>query len=77
MPLTCGQWNVYWQGCRSDVSHSSVARTMYIGLGKIVSVLGTRDSLLHFRKCNVRLSSKARAAIGKYCLRAAPVSSSS
>ncbi|KAL7524954.1 hypothetical protein ACHAXR_001325, partial [Thalassiosira sp. AJA248-18] len=37
-------------------------------LGKIVSVLGTRDFLL---------SSKARAAIGKYCSRAASSSSSS
>jgi len=44
-------------------------------LGKIVSVLGTRDFLPYCRKCNVRLSSKSRAAIGKYC--SASVSSSS
>eukprot|EP00571_Detonula_confervacea_P004447 CAMPEP_0172323980 /NCGR_PEP_ID=MMETSP1058-20130122/50067_1 /TAXON_ID=83371 /ORGANISM="Detonula confervacea, Strain CCMP 353" /LENGTH=619 /DNA_ID=CAMNT_0013040125 /DNA_START=427 /DNA_END=2286 /DNA_ORIENTATION=- len=46
-------------------------------LGKIVSVLGTRDFLPYCRKCNVRLSSKARAAIGKYCSRASSSSSSS
>lgn len=48
-------------------------------LGKIVQVLGTRDFLPYCRKCNVRLSSKARAAIGKYCSRAAsgPVSARS
>ena len=36
-------------------------------LGKIVSVLGTRDFLPYVRKCNVRLSPEMRAAIGKYC----------
>ena len=36
-------------------------------LGKIVSVLGTRDFLPYVRKCNVRLTSGMRAAIGKYC----------
>lgn len=36
-------------------------------LALIVSVLGTRDFLPYCRKCNVRLSSKSRAAIGKYC----------
>lgn len=36
-------------------------------LGRIVNCLGTRDFLPYCRKCNVRLSSKARAAIGKYC----------
>ena len=46
-------------------------------LGKIVSVLGTRDFLPYCRACNVRLSSKSRAAIGKYCSRASSSSSSS
>ena len=46
-------------------------------LGKIVSVLGTRDFLPYCRKCNVRLSSNARAAIGKYCSKASSSSSSS
>ena len=46
-------------------------------LGKIVSVLGTRDFLPYCRKCNVKLSSKARAAIGKYCSRASSSSTSS
>lgn len=36
-------------------------------LGKIVSVLGTRDFLPYVRKCNVRLTSGMRASIGKYC----------
>lgn len=46
-------------------------------LGKIVSVLGTRDFLPYCRKCNVRLSSRARAAIGKYCSRAAAAAAAS
>jgi len=46
-------------------------------LGKIVSVLGTRDFLPYCRKCNVRLSSKSRAAIGKYCSASLSSSSSS
>ena len=46
-------------------------------LGKIVKVLGTRDFLPYCRKCNVRLSSKARAAIGKYCSEAASSASAS
>mmetsp|Transcript_23480 Transcript_23480/g.44452 ORF Transcript_23480/g.44452 Transcript_23480/m.44452 type:complete len:692 (+) Transcript_23480:206-2281(+) len=46
-------------------------------LGKIVSVLGTRDFLPYYRKCNVRLSSKARAAIGKYCAASSPSTSTS
>jgi len=40
-------------------------------LGKIVSVLGTRDFLTYCRKCDVRLTGGMRAAIGKYCSRAA------
>lgn len=36
-------------------------------LGKIVSVLGTRDFLPYVRKCNVKLTSGMRASIGKYC----------
>ena len=46
-------------------------------LGRIVSCLGTRDFLPYCRKCNVRLSSKARAAIGKYCSESSSSSSSS
>lgn len=36
-------------------------------LGKIVSVLGTRDFLPYVRKCNVKLTSAMRLSIGKYC----------
>jgi len=46
-------------------------------LGRIVNCLGTRDFLPYCRKCNVRLSSKARAAIGKYCSESSSLSSSS
>lgn len=46
-------------------------------LGQIVNCLGTRDFLPYCRKCNVRLSSKARAAIGKYCSESSSSSSSS
>jgi len=46
-------------------------------LGRIVSVLGTRDFLPYCRKCGVRLSSKARAAIGRYCSRGSLASASS
>ena len=46
-------------------------------LGRIVNCLGTRDFLPYCRKCNVRLSSKARAAIGKYCSESFSSSSSS
>jgi serine/threonine protein kinase len=46
-------------------------------LGRIVNCLGTRDFLPYCRKCNVRLSSKARAAIGKYCSESSSSSSSS
>ncbi len=45
-------------------------------LGRIVNCLGTRDFLPYCRKCNVRLSSKARAAIGKYCSESSSLSSS-
>ncbi|KAL7525878.1 hypothetical protein ACHAWF_001546 [Thalassiosira exigua] len=45
-------------------------------LGKIVDVLGTRDFLPYVRRCGVRLSSGARAAIGRYCSRDADPSSS-
>ena len=46
-------------------------------LGLIVNCLGTRDFLPYCRKCNVRLSSKARAAIGKYCSESSSSMSSS
>lgn len=46
-------------------------------LGQIVNCLGTRDFLPYCRKCNVRLSSKARAAIGKYCSESSSSSSQS
>lgn len=36
-------------------------------LGKVVSVLGTRDFLPYVRKCNVRLTPGMRVSIGKYC----------
>jgi serine/threonine protein kinase len=39
-------------------------------LGRIVSVLGVQDFLRYRRKCGVRLSAGARAAIGKYCWKA-------
>ena len=46
-------------------------------LGRIVSVLGVQDFLCYRRKCNVRLSAGARAAIGKYCWKATTTTSTS
>mmetsp|Transcript_29487 Transcript_29487/g.62627 ORF Transcript_29487/g.62627 Transcript_29487/m.62627 type:complete len:365 (-) Transcript_29487:331-1425(-) len=46
-------------------------------LGKIVSVLGTRDFLGYCQKCDARLTKNTRAAIGRYCSKAAEESSSS
>jgi serine/threonine protein kinase len=45
-------------------------------LGRIVSVLGVQDFLWYRRKCGVRLSAGARAAIGKYCWKANTATSS-